>query len=117
MKVSLKKEYTLISDVKGEGIVDVIIRRKDGTEEDVIVGQVIDGKFIIPGARTLGEEGKFVYELNNKEEFDICVSKELKPTDEDYRIIEENDLARFLNIDGISADPSAHVPGADDIDK
>lgn len=115
MKVNLKKEYVLVSDVKGDGVVDVVIRRKDGSEEDAIVGQTVDGTFTIPSYRGLGEVGKLVYELNNDEEFDICVSKENKPTDEDYRIIQENDLARYLEIEGVDADPDAHVPDSLDV--
>ena len=115
MKVNLKKEYVLVSDVKGDGVVDVVIRRKDGSEEDAIVGQTVGGTFTIPNDRGLGEEGKLVYELSNDEEFDICVSKENRPTDEDYRIIQENDLSKYLEIAGVDADPDQHVPGSQDV--
>lgn len=62
-KYKLLDGYKLTQKVEGDGIVDLVIKKIDGSEDDVIVGQVIDGKYVIEGAdRELGKEAKLVYE-------------------------------------------------------
>ncbi len=110
MKLTLKKGYTLVQDIKGDGIVNILARKIDGTEDDVEVAQIIDGKFIIPGEdRELGKVAKLVYQVlvPTEEKFGIYASEEDYPTEEDFDVISDTELANFVTIDGL--EPEDHV--------
>lgn len=117
-KLSLKKGYEIAQDVKGEGIVDLIVRKKDKTEDDVIFGQVIDGKFVIPGgSREQGKDAKLVYQvIDGLDRFGVFASESGIPSEDDFDVISDTDLAYYVTIDGIDTDPDQHVPGSQDVD-
>lgn len=111
MKLVIRDGYEFVQDIKGDGIVNILARRKDGTEEDVEVAQIIDGKFIIPGEdRELGKVAKLVYQVvvPTEEKFGIYASETSIPTEEDFDVISETELANFITIDGLT--PEDHTP-------
>ena len=107
MKLTIKEGYELVQDVKGDGIVNILARRKDGTEDDVEVAQIIDGKFIIPGdSRELGKAARLVYQIliPTEEKFGIYASESDVPTDEDFDVISETELSNFITIEGVTSE-------------
>ena len=102
MKLAIKEGYELVQDIKGDGIVNILARRKDGTEDDVEVAQIIDGKFIIPGGSgELGKAAQLVYQVvvPTEEKFGIYASEEAIPTEDDFDVISETELSNFITID------------------
>jgi hypothetical protein len=118
-KLSLKKGYEIAQVIQGDGIVDLIVRKKDRSEDDVIFGQVIDGKFVIPGGgRELGKDAKLVYQIiDGLDRFGVFASESGIPSEDDFDVVSDTELAYYVAIDGINTDPDQHVPGSDDIDK
>jgi hypothetical protein len=117
-KLSLKDGYEIAQVIQGDGIVDLIVRKKDGTEDDVIFGQVIDGKFVIPGGgRELGKDAKLVYQIiDGLDRFGVFASESGIPSEDDFDVVSDTELAYYVAIDGIDADPDQHVPGGFDAD-
>lgn len=110
MKLTTRKGYTFVQETAGDGIVNVIARKIDGSEEDAYVAQFVDGKFTIPGAdRELGKSAKLVYQVitpTEDDKFGLYASEETHPTEEDFDIISNTDLRDYVTVDGIEdADP------------
>lgn len=109
----LKDGYTLAQDIVGGGIVNLVVRKIDGSEADAIVGQIVDGCFIIPGAdQELGTKAKLVYEAD-LDEFGLMpfASEADTPrgTDVDFDILGESELINYVVLNW--ADP---LPDDDD---
>lgn len=107
MKLTIREGYEFVQDIKGDGIVNILARKKDGTEDDVELFQIIDGKFVIPGAdRELGKAAKLVYQIvmPTEEKFGLYASEEYLPTEEDFDIINETELGEYVTIDGLTLD-------------
>ena len=107
MKLVIREGYEFVQDIKGDGIVNILARRKDGTEDDVEVAQIIDGKFIIPGgSRELGKAAQLVYQVvvPTEEKFGIYASESGVPTDEDFDVISETELSNFIIIEGLTSE-------------
>lgn len=107
MKLAIRDGYEFVQDIKGDGIVNILARKKDGTEDDVEVAQIIDGKFIIPdGSRELGKAAQLVYQVvvPAEEKFGIYASESGVPTDEDFDVISETELSNFITIDNLTSE-------------
>lgn len=105
MKLTIRDGYELVQDVKGDGIVNVLARKKDGSEDDAELFQIIDGRFIIPGDdRELGRAAKLVYQvlMPADEKFGVYASEEDVPTEEDFDVINETELGEYVTVDGLS---------------
>lgn len=111
MKLTIREGYEFVQEVKGDGIVTILARKKDGTEDDVELFQIIDGKFIIPGSgRELDKDAKLVYQvlMPTDEKFGLYASESAVPTEEDFDIINETELGEYVTIDGLT--PEDHEP-------
>lgn len=111
MKLTIREGYEIVQDVKGDGIVNILARKKDGTEDDVELFQIIDGKFVIPGgSRELGSAAKLVYQIimPADERFGLYASEEVVPTEEDFDILSGTELGEYVTIDGLT--PEDHAP-------
>lgn len=109
----LKDGYTLAQDILGDGVVNLVVRRIDGSEDDAIVGQLVDGCFVIPVAdQELGTKAKLVYEAD-LDEFGLMpfASEANTPrgTDVDYDILGKSELVNYVVLNW--ADP---LPDDDD---
>lgn len=97
----LKDGYVLGQDIKGDGIVNLVVKKIDGSEDDVIVGQVVNGKYAIDaGDRELGKVAKLVYESKENEGYPSLVyaseTKIPNGPEVDYDILSESDLGEFI---------------------
>lgn len=93
--------YKLTQKVEGDGIVNLIVKKIDGSEDDVIVGQVINGKYAIDtDDRELGKVAKLVYESKENEGYPSLVyaseTKLPNGPEVDYDILGESDLGEFI---------------------
>ena len=93
--------YKLTQKVEGDGIVNLVVKKIDGSEDDVIVGQVINGKYAIDaGDKELGKVAKIVYESKETEGYPSLVyaSETRLPNgpEVDYDILGESDLGEFI---------------------
>lgn len=120
----LKDGYVLGQDIKGNGIVNLVIKKIDGSEDDVIVGQVIDGKYIIQGEdRELGKAAKLVYESKENDGYPslIYASETSIPNgnEVDYNILDESTLSDFIEVvwDGLDEMESLHTNTEDHSDE
>lgn len=111
MKLTIREGYEFVQDVKGDGVVTILARKKDGTEDDVELFQIIDGKFIIPGSgRELGKDARLVYQvvMPTEEKFGIYASEKAIPTEDDFDVISETELSNFITIEDL--EPEDHEP-------
>lgn len=110
MKLTTRKGYTFVQETTGDGIVNIIARKIDGSEEDAYVAKFVDGKFVIPGADgELEKSAKLVYQViipTEDDKFGIYASEETHPTEEDFDIINATDLCNYVTVDGLELDPS-----------
>lgn len=111
MKLVVRKGYTLVQEIAGDGIVNIIARKFDGSEEDAYVAQIVDGSFVISESdRELGKKAKLVYQVvipTDDDKFGLYASEKNYPTEEDFDIISDTDLADYITVDGL--DPEDHV--------
>ena len=91
----LKDGYVLGQDIKGDGIVNLVVKKIDGSEDDVIVGQVVDGKYMIED-----KAAKLVYES------DSIYASESSVPGEDFDIITNSDLSNYIEVIGANEDDS-----------
>lgn len=127
-KYKLLDGYKLTQKVEGDGIVNLVVKKIDGSEDDVIVGQVIDGKYVIPGDdRELGREAKLVYESKETTGEDpmpslVYASYTKLPNgmDVDYDILGMSNLSQFItwtNAEDSSTDEFAPLAASVEIEK
>ena len=98
----LKDGYVLGQDIKGDGIVNLVVKKIDGSEDDAIVGKVVDGKYMIED-----KVAKLVYES------DSIYASESSVPGEDFDIITNSDLSNYIEVIGANEDSSDE----DDSDK
>lgn len=101
-KLKLRDGYELVQVIEGEGIVKVFARKKDGSEEDVEVAKILDGKYVIDDEKN----AKLVYQVvvPTEEKFGIYASESNIPTDDDFDVISETELSNFITIDGLTSE-------------
>ena len=98
----LKDGYVLGQDIKGDGIVNLVVKKIDGSEDDAIVGKVVDGKYMIED-----KEAKLVYES------DSIYASESSVPGEDFDIIADSEISNYIEVIGANEDSSDE----DDSDK
>ena len=91
----LKDGYVLGQDVKGDGIVNLVVKKIDGSEDDAIVGKVVDGKYMIED-----KEAKLVYES------DSIYASESSVPGEDFDIIANSEISNYIEVIGANEDNS-----------
>ena len=103
----LKDGYVLGQDIKGDGIVNLVVKKIDGSEDDAIVGKVVDGKYMIED-----KEAKLVYES------DSIYASESSVPGEDFDIITNSDLSNYIEVIGADeGDSNKDDSNKDDSDK
>ena len=100
----LKDGYVLGQDIKGDGIVNLVVKKIDGSEDDAIVGKVIDGKYVIDADDKVA---KLVYES------DSIYASESSVPGEDFDIIADSEISNYIEVIGADEDNSDE----DDSDK
>ena len=98
----LKDGYVLGQDIKGDGIVNLVVKKIDGSEDDTIVGKVVDGKYMIED-----KVAKLVYES------DSIYASESSVPGEDFDIIANSEISNYIEVIGANEDNSDE----DDSDK
>lgn len=94
-KLKLRDGYELVQVVEGEGVVKVFARKKDGSEEDVEVAKILDGKYVIED----GKNAKLVYQVMNElDRFGIYASESGLPKEDDFDVTSESALADFVEV-------------------
>ena len=94
-KLKLRDGYELVQVIEGEGIVKVFARKKDGSEEDVEVAKILDGKYVIDDEKN----AKLVYQVMNElDRFGIYASESGLPGEEDFDVTSESALADFVEV-------------------
>ena len=93
----LKDGYVLGQDIKGDGIVNLVVKKIDGSEDDAIVGKVIDGKYVIDADDKVA---KLVYES------DSIYASESSVPGEDFDIITNSDLSNYIEVIGATEEDS-----------
>ena len=91
----LKDGYVLGQDIKGDGIVNLVVKKIDGSEDDAIVGKVVDGKYMIED-----KEAKLVYES------DSIYASESSVPGEDFDIIADSEISNYIEVIGTNEDDS-----------
>ncbi len=99
-KLKLLDGYQLAEEIIGDGKINLLIRKIDGSEADVVIGEFNNGKFIIPGSKIVEEgEAKLVYQITNDlTKFGIYATKENIPGDNDFNFIAETQLKYYIEV-------------------